>query len=495
MYLISLLTISCQKLDEKPFSSLSVANLYQNEADVDRAILGIYDPQQNPFFDFDLMLLTTAPSEHAVVRFKESYQGKYSSFSSDANDPAINDIWTQMYLGINRANTVIDNVKRAGLEQSIENEKIAECKFMRAYYYFHLVRLFGGVPLHLTETTDFSDEALKKPRNTIEEVYNTILDDLTFAEQYLPNVRSAANLGRATNGAAKSILGKVYLTMAGKPLLQTNRYQDAVTKLKEVVDNRSAYGYELLNNYSDIFSDNTEFNSEVIYAVPSIRQFADGNLLTFFAGAPNCTWAYSGGQYQFGFSLDFYNSYSETDLRKNSALIYSYVDLNGNKVTYNDPNNSADLPFGGYKDPSGIVTGKLKDSGNKLNPFTHDNDQIYLRYADVLLMLSEAYNETGNSGNALLYVNMIRKRAGLVNITTADQAQLKLKIRQERNWELVGEFTEFYDLQRWGIIKDIISKSPDAIANHVSYNIRQELYPIPQSQINANPNLKQNPGY
>ena len=489
------LAISCQKLDEVPYSFLSSENLYQNELDVDKAIFGIYNAMQLPFVDFDLMLLTIAPSEHTVVRLKNSYQGKYSSLTSDSNDPSINNIWTQFYLGINRANAVMNNIDKAELEAAKEKEKIAECRFMRAFYYFHLVRLFGDIPLHLQETSDFSDNALKKPRSPIIDVYDVIIEDLVYAEDNLPNNQNALNLGRATKGAAKSLLGKAFLTMAGEPLKQTDKYQLAAQKLKQVVDDKSAFGYELMVNYEEIFSNENEFNSEIIFAIPCIRQFLAGNLLTFFGGAPNCQWAFGGGQYQFGFTLDFYNSYSENDKRKNSALVFEYIDRAGNEIIYNDINNIVDISFGGYKDPNGIATGKHKDFGNNLNPFTHNNDLIYLRYADVLLMLSEAYNEIGESENARLYLNLIRERAGIENITNTDQQILRAAIRNERNWELVGEFTEFYDLQRWGIIQDILSISPDAQYYGAVYNPKMELYPIPQLQRDANLNLVQNPGY
>ena len=128
------------------------------------------------------------------------------------------------------------------------------------------------------------------------------------------------------------------------------------------------------------------------------------------------------------------------------------------------------------------------------SPFSHRSDFIFMRYGDVLLMLAEALNESGSS-LALTYLNEIRNRAGLDNITTADQSELREVIKQERKWELAGEFTEYPDLQRWGDIEQSLQNNEDAQFFGTVYNPKLELLPIPQSQIDNNENLVQNPGY
>lgn len=400
--------------------------------------------------------------------------------------------WTNFYRGINRANAVMANVGRTGLEPELEEQKIAEARFLRGFYYFNLVKGFGGVLLHLEETINFSDESVKKPRATIEEVYAVIIEDFQYAESRLPNQWNGENKGRATSGAAKAFLGKVYLNMAGKPLEQEDKYQLAVDNLKEVVNSGD---YMLQENFGDIFELDNEFNSEIIFARPNIRENGSGTVLTFMAGVPNTAFANRNGQYQFGFFPDFYNSYNEEDFRRDTTLLFNYVDADGRPVTYNDPANPP-LPFGGYNEPQGIGFGKLEDSQNEVSAFAHDNDIIYMRYADVLLMLAEALNETGQSQEALTYINRVRERAGLEDITVTDQSELLEIIKQERKWELAGEYQEYPDLQRWGDIQESVPGNPASQRIiGLSYSPFMELLPIPQNQLDANENLVQNPGY
>lgn len=483
--------ISCEPLDEVPFSSLSVDNLYQTEADVDAAIFGAYSALNNDNNDLWYFLYTSGPGESVVVRLKgDGNQGRASSLTFQPGD-ALGVWWPNFYRGINRSNSVIANVGKAGLSPELEEQKIAEARFQRGFFYFNLVKWFGGVPLHLEETTDFSDESVKKPRATVQEVYDVIVEDFKYAETRLPDEWDSANKGRATSGAAKAFLGKVYLNMAGKPLEQDDKYQLAVDKFKEVVNSGD---YALQDNFADIFELSNEFNSEIIFARPDIRETGAGTVLTFFAGVPNSPYANRNGQYQFGFTTDFYNSFNEDDIRRDVTLLYSYIDADGREVTYNSPDNPP-LPFGGYNDPKGIGFGKLKDSQNDVSAFAHDNDIIYMRYADVLLMLAESLNEVGQSQEALTYLNMVRERAGLENITTTNHDELLEVIKQERKWELAGEYQEYPDLQRWGDIEESLPNNEDAVLFGTVYSPKIELLPIPQSQIDANENLTQNPGY
>ena len=493
IFLLLLLgAMGCKKnLDEVPYSFLSNSNLYKNEADVDKAIIGAYSSLNfTGVNDLWFFLMTSGPSENVVVRLKAGAQGRMSSLGFIDTDPE-GGIWNDLYNGINRANSVIDNVKKAGLDSSTENTKIAEAKFLRAFDYFYLVRFFGGVPLQLSETTSFDDNSIKKPRNSVQEVYNSIIEDLNFAENHLPPVISKSNNGLPSSYAAKALLGKVYLTMAGKPLMQTDMYAKAIAELDGVVGK-----YSLVPNFADVFSIDNEFNSEIIFARPDISGLdGAGTVLTFFAGAPNTPYAFNGGQYQFALSDSFYNSFAPNDTRRDETMLYSYTDRQGRLVTYNSLTNPSGLPFGGPKAPNGVPFGKLKDPSNSLSPFDHGNDLIFLRYADVLLMLAEANNEAGNAPAALPFLNEVRERAGLSDVTETDQMALRVIIKQERKWELAGEFTEYFDLQRWGDIQASMSVNPDSKQENVSYDPKLELFPIPLSQIQANGNLTQNPGY
>ena len=483
--------LSCETLEEVPFSSLSVENLYQNEEDVDAALFGVYSSLNVGNNDLWYFLATSGPGESVVVRLKgDGNQGQLSSLTFNPTT-AHGTWWPNFYRMINRANSVMANVDKAGLGMDVEEEKIAEARFLRAFAYFNLVKWFGGVPLHLEETTDFSDEAVKKPRASVQEVYDVIVEDLIYAESRLPANWDGPDRGRATSGAAKGFLGKVYLNMAGLPLRQTDKYALAAEKFQEVV---SGGQYMLQENFGDVFSINNEFNSELIFIRPNVRADGAGTVLTFFAGAPNTPFANRNGQYQFGFTQQFYDSFDSTDLRRDETLMYSYVDAAGRPVTYNDPNNPQ-LPFGGYNGDKGIAFGKLKDGQNDISAFAHTNDLIYMRYADILLMLAESLNESGQSAQALPFLNQVRQRAGLADVTTTDQAELRAIIKQERKWELAGEYQEYPDLQRWGDIEASLANNRDAQIFNTEYRPAIELLPIPQGQIDVNENLEQNPGY
>ncbi|WP_047419486.1 RagB/SusD family nutrient uptake outer membrane protein [Cellulophaga sp. Hel_I_12] len=490
---ILILGYGCESLDEVPFAFIGVENIYKNEADIDKALLGAYQPIfQDGVNDLWLFLTLSGPSENVTVRLKAGAQGRMASVNFIDSDPQ-GGMWNNYYRGINRANTVIETIPTVGLETSLEEQKIAEARFIRAYYYFNLAHMFGGVPLHLTSTTSFDDESVKKPRVTLEEVYAVVEEDLIYAESRLRPSWDASNLRRATSGAAKAFLGKLYLTMAGKPLEKDGMYEKAATKLAEI------YGdYSLVPNYSDVFSINNENNPEIIFARPNITNIAgSGTVLTFFAGAPNTPFSFNGGQYQFALSEAFYDSFDAADERRDGSMLFAYTNRNGVDVEYKRSGAATPgLQFGGPRRPNGIPFNKLRDPEASTSPFDHGNDIIFMRYADVLLMLAEANNEAGNSAGALPFLNEVRNRAGLVNnITETNQDLLRDIIKQERKWELAGEYTEYFDLQRWGDLEASMAINPDAIQFNVVYEPKLELFPIPLSQLQTNPNLVQNPGY
>ncbi len=489
-------SIGCESLDEVPYDFTSDSKLYQNEADIDAALVGVYQPLiLGGVDDLWYFLILSGASEH--IRINDPYRGGAQSRLAGTafidTDPH-GGIWSNYFNGINRANIVIEKVSLAGLAPALEEAKIAEARFLRAFYYFHLVRMFGGVPLNLTSTKDFSEGSIKKPRSSAEEVYSAIIEDLTFAEARLPEEISSNQFGRATSGTAKALLGQVYLTMAGKPLQQTDKYSLAAQKLAEVIGK-----YTSEDKFSNVFSLTNEQNNEIIFARPNITNFnGAGTVLTYFGAAPSSPFALwlGGGQFQFGFTENFYNSYEPNDERRDVTMLYTYVDRNGASVTYNDldnPKTYLDLPVPKFPE-TGIPFGKLKDPEAN-NPFGHGSDLIFLRYADVLLMLAEALNEDGESAEALQYINAVRQRAGLGDLATTDQTTLRKLVKQERKWELAGEFVEYYDIQRWGDLQEVMQLDEESQFLGASYNSKYELLPIPINEIQNNRNLDQNPGY
>src|SRR5690606_6186419 len=272
--------------------------------------------------------------------------------------------------GINYANVALANIPHVGLPEEKVNKFLAEARFMRAFYYFHLVRLFGGVPLHLESTTSLDLEKLKLPRATVQEVYDAIIADLQFAEIHL---QDRDQVGRPSKGTAKAYLGEVYLTMAGKPLEQSDKFALASAKLKEVVDNEGIYGYGLMPNYGDVFSVNHEGNEEMVFVSPSIQVSGAGSYLPFGACPPNHPGASNSAQYRWGVLRPFFNRYAAEDTRRDATLVVDYVDKSGRNVIA-QPGNTPP-----YRAQNGIGIVKYTDPNPPTINSAHGTDVPFMR--------------------------------------------------------------------------------------------------------------------
>jgi hypothetical protein len=500
---------SCKKsLIEKPVSSLSTSTVFTSEDGLKKAIYGVYQGYDGanfvgPIFTF---AVTEAGQKYATFGMSGAFFGaEIENYSIHPTDGPMATNWVELYTVISRANTIIANASKA-VDAATAELYIAEAKTLRAYAYFMLVRLYGDVPLVTEQITSLSQQnAIFGPRVAAKDVYTQIVTDLQEGESKLPDLRTGPDIGRVTSGAAKAILGKVYLTMAGAPLKLPGYFQKAVDELTQITSNQSKYGYALSSDFASIFSETNERNSEIIL---SFSQFYSaistnsGSVYPFLL-LPN---GYSDKDEQtcFGFTKAFYNLYENSDSRRDETLVSKYLDLRTNdSVKYVLDSNSyidqVTKKIVGIKG-CGISYGKLDRSARPSGsvPWGHGTDQVHLRYSDVLLMLAEASNEVGKTGDALSYLNRVRTRAHTSLVTANDQAGLRAAIREERLLELVGEYTTVFDIRRWGTLhSEIAAMSTSQTVNRdlQPYDPKLELYPIPQAEIYANPNLKQNPGY
>ncbi|CAG5016721.1 SusD-like protein P25 [Dyadobacter sp. CECT 9275] len=513
------LMVSCKdNLDEKPFSALSKEEVFKDEAGLKQATYGVYQSWTAPDYTdvLNRFILTESGHRYATAGILGSGSDPYYRFAHVASSGAFESVWARFYKIIFRANTVIANADLAVKENVEADSYIAEARFLRAYAYFNLVRYFGGVPLLLTEITGLDDEAsLYAPRSAAEEVYQTIVGDLTFAEEHLPDIRTGAERGRVTAGTAKAMLGKVYLHMAGKPLNKTENFQKAADKLAEVTGetNEAKYGFGLLTDFSEVFSLDNERNEEIVlsfgYFVNSSNP--NGNVLPFHlfpAGLVN-----GDEQTNYGLTYDFYKLFEASDSRRDFTLVDKYVFKGGaragaepgDSITYNVTKGNyvikrtgASLAHDDFK--YGMAFGKLarvaRPAGAAIQGYS--SDLIELRFSDVLLCYAEALNEVGKSAEALALLNRVRARAGATLSKASGVSALRRAIRLERRLELTGEFTTVFDIRRWGTLQEeIAAMSTAQIVDNVltPYSPRLELFPIPQSQIDANPKLKQNDGW
>jgi hypothetical protein len=469
---------SCSDLlEEKPTSFVSPTNFYRNASDANIALTGVYDMLHSVYNsnvgfailwgDHGTDLMTHRPGHPALTGS--------ASYTLTSQYTQLNNLWVNTYELINRANSVIDRVPAIEMDETEKNRIIGEALFLRAHMYFNLVMAWGDVPLVVEETTSL--ENLDVSRTPSTEVYDQIIEDLIQAEGLLPNT---AGNERATAGAAKALLGKVYLQMSGNPLNDVSKLPLASAKLKEVMDDNV---YMLLDDYSEVFALDNEDNNEIMFAVQYAAGIQQGGSLTRIYGPF--------GSFVNGGAIDFHRI--NTEFANSFDTIDTRLAQNVAKINVNTGNAAAWRPWKWIK-PLPVTYGE------------GDGPQDFplLRFADVLLMYAEAQNAINNGPNQEAYnaINMIRNRAGLDDLTTGlSQEEFLDALLQERAWELCYEGHRRADLIRNGKLLEKVQAIPSDTQQYGNYvaaqNIREFhlLWPIPLREIDLNPNLEQNPNY
>lgn len=468
----------CKKgfLDKTPLASISVESFYQTEDDAVKAVTAIYSIlQTDKAFDGQFVNLLELTTDDAMGGFDRSSGMENYSFQSDFYPFTAS--WEALYSGISRANLVTDRVPQIKMNETKRNRLIGEAKFLRALYYFHLVNLFGGVPLLNTE---IGVKEANIPKSTAEEIYKQIEKDLIDAMGVLPlrSVYSSSDAGRATKGAAEALLAKAYLFQ--------KKWALASTAAKNVIASNE---YNLMPLFRQNFSNKFNNNSEAIFEIQNSdivktgwNDQAVGSLVPIWArpgDVKSATGEGRGGWGSFRPTPNLDSSFEANDLRRKETVIQ--VD---NQVI--EDGWTVGTKGSGYKFWATFTV----DMGEK-DPY---HQRIY-RYADLLLVCAEALAEQGNLANApggsAFYLNMVRTRAGLPNTTAATKDDMVKAIRKDRRSELANEYHRLYDLRRWSIIGPTLKSVGKPFITG-----RHELFPIPQTQIDLSKGtLKQNPNY
>jgi len=470
---ISLASCSESFLDLKPISTATSDNFYKTADDFRNAVNGGYAGLQAGGIIANSYVFGEITSDNTVAVASGSVtdQDEFDRFYIKTTNPFISGRWNDSYSAITRYNTILDKIGPVAMDETLKNRYIAETKFLRAVVYFTLVRTFGDVPLILKPVSTPA-EGYTFGRNPQSDVYAQIEKDLTEAESVLPVSYPAADLGRATKGAAKAFLGKVYLTQ--------KKYAPAASKLKEVID---LGVYALLPSYADVFRVANKNNKESVFDV----QYKSGgagegnNWPNAFApqNSGNAVIAF-GGDGNNQPTLDIINAYEAGDLRKDVSVASSYTNAAGQVIPDRFIKKYYDVP---------VAKG---DNGNNIP---------LIRYADVLLMYAEALNEVSYqpAGDALNYLNMIRTRAGLAKKTATDiptQQAFRLAMEQERRVELAFEGHRWFDLVRTDRAIPVLNGKKEQIRLVNDLTANNLVFPIPQSQIDINKEkIKQNTGY
>jgi len=474
---------SCTDLEVTPTSFVTEDKYFKTQDDAVASVTAVYaslslDPGEQSLFGRNLYFLTDMATDYASagVSATNPQVRALSSLTHDATSDRVQVAWRQIYNGINRANVSIDNIPKVAGNETVKTRLINEAKFIRGLLYFQAVRLWGGVPIELHEPTSIQLESLKSRRETVDAVYTQIISDLNAAEA-LPATYPASDAGRATSGAAKAILTKVYLTRKD--------YPNAILKAREVIN--GGYGYALFESFQDIFTKTKKNGKEHIFSVQfEPNQAGNGS---------------SGSTFQSTSFIGF-TATEPADIISDVALFY---DIYAPGDTRRDVSYAKTLSIPGtaniYTFPKPIFK-KYLDLTNVATPGNVAINFPIIRYADILLSLAEAINEQGTpTPEAYELINQVRRRAFGKPITTPDaavdlsgltQTSFRAAIQEERKKEFVQEGQRWFDLVRWGTLVTEVKK----VTAKNSVSERNNLYPIPQSERSIDPvGLPQNPGY
>ncbi len=397
------------------------------------------------------------------------------NFNFDASNVAPVTIWTGYFRAIFRANQAITKIPNVAGDENLKKRFIAENKFLRAYFYFNLVRWFGDVPL---VTKELTSSEFKQPRAKVADVYAQIVADLKDCIDALPEKSKYASedLGRATRGAARGLLAKVYLTQ-----------KDYVNAEKYALDVINSNEYALFPNYDKIFSRDGENSSESLFEVQCTVNDTrtDGgsqfNEVQGVRGSPNLGWGFNRP------SDDFIKEFETGDPRRDATVLYEGEVLpDGSGIVEKNPKE-----FNARYNQKAWVPTHAGENGSGPG-----NIRI-LRYSDVLLIAAEALNENGKPADAQKYLNLVRARARngakgiLPDVTTTDKVALRTAVLHERRVELGMEQHRWFDLVRTSRAADVMKKvGKNFVAG------KHELLPIPQTEIDLSAGaISQNPGY
>ncbi len=473
--IIFLTTLSCDDyLDVLPEGQENTENFFNSAEDYEKALIGVYDLLSTTYLN---QILGEIASDNSSCGGENPTDvldwQQIDDMTHNPDNGALRNIFQWMYAGISRANYIMEFIDKESFDR--KNQVIAETKFLRAYYYFELVKFFGSVPMYLDKRISI-EESQSISKSSITEIYGQLEKDLQEVANILPWQQTQP--GRATRGAALALLGKVFLYQ--------QKYTQATQALDQVINSGQ---YSLVSDFSMIFSNQNENNSESVFEVQYFGQegasfdcfqCVEGNIAVGFMGPRFRTGNYAPYADGFSFnipSLDIVNAYQTGDTRRNAT----FFDINDFVATRPDVTFTQGHDHNGYFNFKYIPFAE----GNALDTrLTHSNNYRAIRYADVLLMAAEAHVQSGNSGVAQGYLDQIRDRAFG---TTTDRITATLdNILLERRLELAGEGHRFFDQVRTGQTSSI----PGFMAG------KNELFPLPRIEIElAGNNWCQNKGY
>lgn len=453
--LATLLMTSCGDsfFDLEPASSVTIDKVYKTASDYNVAVIGCYAKLQSQV-NFYTECCEYRSDNLSLGAPTAGTQDRYDidHFTEKPSNGILSSYWANFNNNVYRCNLLLDQIDGANFAENLKKQYKGEAMFIRALTYFNMYRIWGGVPA--TKHVVSAAEALKVARYSDEQMFDLIAGDLKeiVDNNYLPETYPSADMGRATSGAAKALLGKVYLTF--------HKWTEAKDILSQLIGK-----YQLVSPIAQVFNVDNKNNNEIIFAVHFNKEI-EGEGHSYWYNLTNAS----------------------DDTNQTSSLLNTFPtgDARKDLITYVQVEKTVRLmnKFYDTKSPTFKTVG---------------NDQILLRYADVLLMYAEALNEiqydASEGSLALKYLNAVRQRAGISNLTAKQlptQEKFRKGILVERQREFPYEGQRWFDLVRMGFAKSVMAE------NGVEIKDYQLLFPIPQQEIEKVGNksiLWQNPGY
>ncbi|HVZ26821.1 MAG TPA: RagB/SusD family nutrient uptake outer membrane protein [Sediminibacterium sp.] len=504
LYLLSILSVTgCSKdfLNKDSLTQIGQATFWKSEQDALLGINGIYDVLQDRIlYSGNLNGNAGLPmydnfGDNCYNSYKFEGPGNFMIGNVNPTTSMFSDLWTSCYKGIARANSAIENISlipAANLSDTKKQALIGQAQFLRALFYMNLAVYFQDAPLILKVQT--LDQAYV-PKNTYQEIATQIITDLKAAANVLPTSYSSDQYGYATKGAALGLLARFYL--------YNKDYQNALDATTSIL----TLGYSLNNSYPDLFTQNGEYSKEILFSVRFVQNASQNGEL--FSGT--------------------YAALPKVDEQPMPNLVKDYYCTDGLPITKSplysaanekakrDPRLTATVYF---KNDTFLIDTKTIFKGNTATTYglrkylrngasstgiavfsPGGQDFIVLRYADVLLMRAEALVELNQLPEVYTLVDQVRSRVNMPKVeavegTGLSQDALRQIVRHERRVELACEGLRFFDLKRWGLVQQSFQTAlNDKVAGYAPSfaGAKSSVFPIPQSELDANSNLVQNP--
>ncbi|MCK5840027.1 MAG: RagB/SusD family nutrient uptake outer membrane protein [Bacteroidales bacterium] len=476
----------CEKfLDEELKGERSDVQFFQTATDAELALTGIYNCLTFANADNRIWVFGDVASDDAAkggIPGDQADIDLIDNFNITADNGNLETVWAIYYEGISRANKLLDNMDGIDMDGERKSQIIGEARFLRAYYYFWLTNIFGDIPVHLTTP---NPEEMQKAKSLRADVFNNaIIPDLQDAATKLPASQSLTEAGRPSSFSATALLAKSYLLMED--------WANAENAANQVIQQG---GYMLMDVYNMNFQLATKNNQESIFTVQHLAGQDPwlGNRLN--------QWFAPRAENGYGFNVPTQSFVDEFE--KTAEDVYDprldYTVGRAGQPWFNDT-----VMFDPDWSPTGYMQKKYLQPLDEVSRTLKADGElnfVFLRYADVLLIMAEAQNEQGKTGDAVVYLNMIRKRArecylydenlpgygtipvGLLpDVEDQGQSYVRNAIRHERRVELGFEFQRYFDITRYG---ENYANNAFNDKENFDYNTNK-FFPIPQKEIDTN---------